>query len=339
MARLSLGVLGLWLLLRAEVLAQDWELVSSQVPWQGRDSAGSVVYQDQLWLFGGWYDSEQPALRDVWRSGNGRCWTQVTSAAPWDQADFPMTTVFRDSIWLMGGWHNGRLPDAGPTNAVWRSVDGAMWETAPAPAWSARFAAGVAEFQGQLWILGGIDNYHHGNEDSLMNDVWRSADGESWERVAEHAPWPARGFLQAAVFKDRLWVMGGGTYLPTYVGYNDVWSSADGIVWREETPSAEWDPRIWHASAVYRDQLWVLGGWSDEPATNYGDAWRSSDGRSWTRFASEVMWSERHAASAYVLDDKLWVAAGFSDELHQEVWSLELPSPETPDELQKTGGP
>ena len=76
---------------------------------------------------------------------------------------------------------------------------------------------------------------------------------------------------------------------------------------------------------VYRDRIWVLGGWSNHPARNWGDVWYSADGKRWTPLRSRVVWKARHEHSAYVFRDRLWVAGGHAQPLSSEVWSLEVP--------------
>ncbi len=136
--------------------AFNWERVTEGAPWQPRDSSGEVVFNDHLWLMGGWYDSMKPYPRDVWKSADGRKWARVTDQAGWTSADLPMTCAFDGRIWFMGGWFNGRLPGARPTNEIWSSRDGATWErTETTTCWSPRFAAGTAVFKGRMWILEG----------------------------------------------------------------------------------------------------------------------------------------------------------------------------------------
>src|SRR5690606_35526558 len=105
----------------------NWERVAKAASWQPRDSQGELVYKDQMWIFGGWFDSYHAPPRDVWTSRNGSDWTLVTEQAPWKHSDLPMTAVFQDRIWLMGGWYNGRLPGHSASNAVWSTTDGAQW--------------------------------------------------------------------------------------------------------------------------------------------------------------------------------------------------------------------
>lgn len=226
----------------------------------------------------------------------------------------------------MGGWYNGRLPGHSASNQVWSSKDGANWEqvTDSAP-WSARLAGTVVEFQGKVFLLGGIENYYFGDQKSLKNDVWVTEDGKDWTQLTEHAAWSPRAYHQAAVLNGRIYIFGGGNYVPEYQAWNDVWSSRDGVNWQQETDSAPWHSRLWFSTAVYRDQIWVLGGWSNNPSKNWDDVWYSSNGRTWTRLVTESGWKARHEHSAFVFRDKLWIAGGHAQPLSNEVWSLELP--------------
>jgi hypothetical protein len=308
--------------------APDWVRVTDKAGWQPRDSQGEVVYKDRLWIFGGWFDSFQAAPRDVWSSADGKTWTLVTDSAVWKHSDLPMSVVFKDRMWMMGGWFNGRLPDHSASNAVWSSTDGAKWEQATERAgWSPRIAAAVVEFKGKMWLLGGTEDYYFGDEKSIKNDVWSSEDGREWKLATADAEWSPRAYHQAAVLNDRIYVFGGGNYWPQnlYQAKNDVWSSGDGVHWTQDTAAAPWPPRLWFSSAVYRDRIWVLGGWSNNPSKNWGDVWYSKDGKNWKELKSDVIWKERHEHSAYVFHDKLWIAGGHAQPLSSEVWSLEVP--------------
>lgn len=306
--------------------APDWVRETETAGWQARDSQGELVFRDRLWIFGGWFNSFAAPPRDVWSSADGRAWGLVTNNAPWIHSDLPMAVTFKDRMWMMGGWFNGRLPGHSAGNQVWSSTDGANWLAATTnAAWSPRLAAGLVEFRGRMWLLGGTENYYFGDEKSLKNDVWSSADGRDWRNETTNAPWSPRAYHQAAVLNDRIYVFGGGNYVPKYHATNDVWSTADGKVWRRETEAAPWSPRLWFSTEVYRGRIWVLGGWSNNPSKNWADAWHSKDGKHWELLPSKVIWKARHEHSAFVFKDKLWVAGGHATPLSSEVWSLHLP--------------
>jgi len=304
----------------------NWVKVTDQAGWQARDSQGEVVYKDQLWIFGGWFSSHRPAPRDVWSSADGKTWKLVVEEAPWKHSDLSMSIVFDDRMWFMGGWYNGRLPGHSASNQVWCSTDGAHWEQATADAgWTPRIASAVVVFKGEMWLLGGVENYFFGDAKSLKSDVWFSSDGRQWTQATADAGWSPRAYHQAAVLNDKIYVFGGGNYLPDYYGVNDVWCSEDGVHWAEVTDAAPWHPRLWFSSVVYRDRMWVMGGWSNNPSVNWGDVWYSKDGKDWKELKSEVIWKERHEHSAFVFQDKIWIAGGHARPLSSEVWSLDIP--------------
>lgn len=314
------------LLLAAERPGPDWLRETAGAAWQPRDSQGELVFKDRLWIFGGWFQSFEAPPRDVWSSPDGKDWRRVTANAPWLHSDLPMSLPFNNRMWLMGGWYNGRLPGHSASNTVWSSNDGANWKRETANAgWSPRLAAAVVEFKGRMWMLGGTENYYFGDQHSLKNDVWSSSDGKNWRLETANAGWAPRAYHQAVVHGGRIWVFGGGNYVPQYQAFNDVWSSADGVHWTQVTQSAPWSPRLWFSAVTYRGQMWVLGGWSKIPEQNWGDVWYSSDGANWTRLTAKNIWKERHELSAFVFQDRIWIAGGHAKPLSNEVWSLYLP--------------
>ncbi|WP_236973647.1 Kelch repeat-containing protein [Membranihabitans maritimus] len=307
----------------------QWELVKDSVAWLPRDSQGELVFKDHLWIFGGWHSSYEAPPRDVWKSKNGKRWKKVTDKAPWIHSDLPMVTTFRGKMWFMGGWYNGRLEGRSASNQVWSSENGENWDLVVESAnWDPRCAAAIVEFKGKIWLLGGTNDYYYGDEESLLNDVWYSEDGKDWKLATDNAGWPPRAFHQAVVLNNKIYLMGGGNYDPEYKAYNDVWSSEDGIHWVQETESSPWHERIWFSSVVYRGNMWVLGGWSNNPYINWEDAWYSSDGRNWNKLNTKgPMWKGRHEHSAYVFKNRLWIAGGMTPPLVNDVWSIELLQP------------
>lgn len=310
----------------AERRGPDWVRETAGAPWQARDSQGETVFGGRMWLFGGWFNSFEAPPRDVWSSADGRSWRHETGTAPWLHSDLPMSLTFGGRMWMMGGWYNGRLPGHSASNAVWSSRDGKEWRQETARAgWSPRLAAATVEFRGRMWILGGTEDYYFGDRKSLKNDVWSSADGKTWTMATADAGWAPRAYHQAVVLDGKMWVFGGGNYVPEYQAYNDVWSSEDGVHWTQVTAAAPWPPRLWFSAVSYQGHMWVLGGWSRVPETNWGDVWYSKNGKDWTRLTAETIWKERHELSAWVLDGKIFVGGGHAKPLSSEVWSLRVP--------------
>ena len=307
---------------RASEHAADWVL-EGEAAWQARACQGECVYRDQLWILGGWLKANEAPQRDVWSSADGREWKLVTKSAPWVHSDLPMAIAFKDRMWMMGGWHDGPAPGRSASHQVWSSTDGADWrQVTTAAAWSPRIAAGLVEFRGLMWLLGGIEGYYAGDDTKLKNDVWSSADGKEWKLETAHAGWSPRAYHQAVVLDGKIYVFGGGI---SKQAKNDVWSSRDGVSWTCEAEAAPWLPRVWFSAAVYRNRLWVLGG--SRGQDTLGDVWHSKDGRIWQRLETKTTWQARYEHSAFVFQDKLWIAGGLRRplSLSNEVWSLNLP--------------
>ncbi len=78
-----------------------WTKVTDQAGWRPRDSQGELVFQDRMWILGGWYDSFTSPPRDVWSSADGKSWTRSTDSAPWKHSDLPMSIAFGGRMWMM----------------------------------------------------------------------------------------------------------------------------------------------------------------------------------------------------------------------------------------------
>jgi len=325
---------GLWLLwsvfilysgreaMSTVILGPNWTLVNPQAPWRARDSQGEFVFDNHLWLLGGWFAAQEPNPRDVWKSPDGQQWICVTPEAPWEYSDLSVALVYKGRMWMMGG---RKLPGKENSNEVWSSPDGAHWtlETKHA-GWCPRVGACFAVFKERMWVFGGTEDFYVNTEETNKNDVWSSADGREWKLETPAAAWPKRTNAQAIVFNDKLWLMGGGSWEPETILYNDVWCSEDGVHWTCITPAAPWEPRQWFSLVVYRGCMWILGGWSRTHG-NFGDVWFSREGKNWTELRSEVIWKPRHEHSAVVFQDKIWLYGGYADVLTSEVWTLQLP--------------
>ena len=319
-------IIGLYRTVSCAQQNPDWIQESPAVAWQARDSQAELVYNNKLWIFGGWFNSKEAPPRDVWNSADGKKWNLINNSAPWIHSDLSMSIVFKNKMWMMGGWYNGRLEGHSASNKVWSSTDGIKWKSeTDKAAWTPRIASAIVEFKGKIWILGGTENYYFGDKTSLKNDVWYTSNGRDWKLATANAGWSPRAYHQAAVLNNKIYVFGGGNYVPEYHALNDVWSSEDGINWVKEISSAPWHERLWFNSVVYRNRIWVMGGWSNNPYKNHQDVWFTKDGKTWEEYKSDKVWKERHEASTFVFKDKIWIAGGMNPPLVNDVWSLRLP--------------
>ncbi|HEY0983022.1 MULTISPECIES: hypothetical protein [unclassified Schlesneria] len=261
----------------------DWTLVKPNTfkdksfdptsDWEGRHTAGYVVYKDRMWIVGG--DCNQRHYQnDVWSSQDGKTWDYVNKGkdVPWGPRALHYTVVHKDKIWVIGGQ---TMPAFGGGEErfyrdAWTTTDGVNWEKIEPeePCWSVRgMIGGSAVMNGRIWILGG------GTYDTpttpqrkYYNDVWSSEDGVHWKLHTSKAAWHPRQYHDVAVWDDRLWVMEG--YHENGGNRKDVWFSKDGTDWTE-LPDTPWNPRHAASLVVHDGNLWMIAGNNMQP-----DVWK-----------------------------------------------------------------
>lgn len=314
-----------------------WQAINLKAPFAPRDGAGALVYKGRMWLLGGWNPGDKkhfPRIcnNEVWSSADGKDWRLEKPNTFLDQSFDPTSdwegrhtagyAVFRDKMWIVGGDVN----QGHYQNDVWNSSDGKNWTFVnpgrPVP-WGPRALHYTVVHNDKLWVIGGQTMPAFSpSEEIFYRDVWNTEDGVNWTKVEPQEPyWSPRGMIGgSAVFQNRIWILGGGTYDTPQTRqrrfYNDVWSSADGTHWNQHTEAAPWHPRQYHDVAVFDGRLWVLEGWN---RGNRNDVWHSADGVNWTEVAP-TPWPVRHAASVFVHNGALWMVAG--NNMQPDVWRL-----------------
>jgi hypothetical protein len=305
-----------------------WELVKKKSPWAPRDSAGELVFKNRMWLLGGYIPQTS---NDVWSSADGIKWRRCADVPSRKGIDIPIACVFR-----------GKMMLADLDGVLFSSADGRKWSVVTDnPPWRGRQQAGCVVFDGRIWVMGGK------KDGALLNDVWSSSDGITWKLEMPNAPWSKRQIHHTPLVLDgRMWLLGGGVigsdYYP-FRAWNDVWCSGDGKHWEQVLEHAPWVPRIWGSAAVYRNRMWIIGGFRSEPTwENLGDAWYSADGKDWRQLETAPyirhsgahnvpfikegsVWERRHEHSVFVHQGALWVAGGMVWPLMNDVWKISIP--------------
>ncbi len=213
---------------------KSWSVETNEAPWRGRLSAGSVVFNDKIWIMGGVKDGE--FLNDIWSSSDGVHWKLEMSEAPWSKRQIHHTPVVLDGkMWLLGGGALG--PEYHPFfawNDVWCSSDGTHWERVLEHApWVPRIWGSSAVYLDRMWVIGGFRSAPTWEN---LGDVWYSSDGVDWRKL-ETAPsirhsnkhnvpftlsdsiWERRHEQSVYSFDGSLWVVAGMIW-PLM---NDVW--------------------------------------------------------------------------------------------------------------------
>lgn len=186
-----------------------------------------------------------------------------------------------------------------PNRRVLFSANGVEWTTRAKEApWSPRKGFAAASFLGKLWIIGGVTGEASGvknvnrHPSNFGDQVWSSVDGADWEPIrAEHPlPWPTRMNPNVAVFKEKLWLIGGQG---VDGALSDVWNTHDGVTWTRVSESAPPLMSTGENCVVHDGKLWILT--SEE---NAGAAWSSDDGVNWRKVLHHGPWGD--ASPKYV---------------------------------------
>lgn len=183
-------------------------------------------------------------------------------------------------------------------------------------AFSARHYHRMCVGNGYMYLTGG---YASGVANS---EVWRSADGITWDLLTAAPGWGSRGAHGCLFFNGRIYIFGGSNELGAY--YNDVWSSADGITWIEETGTAGWASRHQMGYCVHNNKLYISGGYNPAGGgvgTFYSDVWSSSNGTDWDLESSNFGASIRQHSMISFLGE-LWIYGGNDSTIgpHSTIW-------------------
>lgn len=239
----------------------------------------------------------------VWTSADGVSWNKTELPTIRREANETRYVQFKDAVYALGQNKGNYLDGIKFGSTIRRTVDFKKWETlAEKSGLPDRVFYGSIVFGGKIWLMGGYDgkSYH--------NDIWNSADGVHWTKVAEHAAWSPRnvGVLE---FNKRLWIFGGGVIDGHQEinpdSHKEVWSSEDGINWSQIEMKTQ--RPIGGTAIVFDGKLWFVG--ANRNDGNFDNAVLvSEDGVTWQ--AQSAPWTPRGAVAAWVWDDKLFMTGG-----------------------------
>lgn len=343
-----------------------WTEVINDADWSNRLDHDATVFENKMWVSGGYNPGRSngdPYYEDVWSSTNGESWELVTDNAPWKGRRGHRMITFNDgsgeAMYLIGGFEvDEETGYRQYANDVWKSIDGVNWtEIKPksdpslnsTTDWFPRMhhQVVVANHGGTnyIYILAGrsMDDSGEGRYAvTYLNDVWRSTDGMSWQRItgtdfgirAEHAA--------VVDSSGKIYIHGGSSG----IGLDDesngadpisdwqaVWSSTDGTNWVPAKDSSEnvADMFFWrggHEMIYYHGKVWALPGKTTSTVhyhfvdRKYYSIWTL--GPSGFEMDSEgAAVDGRHSYASVVFNDKIWILGGYTNKQGQanDVWS------------------
>jgi len=288
--------------------AMEWTQATGQAQFSRRQGQTTVVYNNKLWVIGGWAGDYSCAgnscYSDVWSSDDGVQWIRETEHAAFSARAGHRSVVFDDKMWVIRGRN---LTSLDPLNDVWYSSDGIHWTCAVEHApFVPRWEFGVTVFNGEIWVIGGS------KDGPVYNDVWHSPDGINWMRATEHAGFSPRMDLTATTFNGNMWVTGGFDWSKHF---NDLWFSKNGVTWTKVTDHAPYPARRYHKTEVADGKMWLIGGIGGNDPYNWKyltDVWYTPDGTDWIQATADAGFPGRYSFTTATFDNKIWVIAGTS---------------------------
>jgi len=297
-------------------LSDIWkiEIQTTSAAMPNMDGCHTIEKDGILYRLGGYIGIANISNAIYKSMDDGKTWVFVKNAE-WS----PRHTANLE--YLGGKWYIYGSDAQSANNEVWVSSDIVNWTqlstTGIFPAND--ILAGSCTHNGYLYRIGGIDATVLTTK---KQSVYRSRNGENWELVSANSH-PIGGHMYGNVvsFKGRIWTLGAANYTVS-TGIRNVYSSVDGVEWRQELPLpffAGSYPKAW----VSDNQMWLLTGSenyqhsvSASYLTNTKQIWSSFDGRTWKRhYFNEIL--IQHASALWQTQKAIYINAGLTASLYK----------------------
>jgi len=119
----------------------------------------------------------------------------------------------------------------------------------------------------------------------------------------------------ANVYKNKMYVFGGRHHNNPVRSNNELWSlDLETFIWeRCETDGDEPCSRTTHCSAVFKDEFYIFGGYSDSAESKLNDCYfLSFETMTWESFEPDgITFLSRYGACSAVLGDTLYITGGY----------------------------
>lgn len=117
----------------------------------------------------------------------------------------------------------------------------------------------------------------------------------------------------AKVLSQKIFLMGGGTFVNNPMENNKVFQSFNGSLWNLVQPNALWTRRTLHTSFVFNNRLWVLGGVKlGGGYQEFNDVYSSPDGVNWTLILASAPWNPRLGHTSVAFNGAMYIMGGSS---------------------------
>jgi len=143
----------------------------------------------------------------------------------------------------------------------------------------------------------------------LSNGGWISRNGKTWTKTALPDSGLNSAFQDYVLYRDQVLALGTmrgnveNMELTSRIARTRDMKSWEVIAERSNLP-----PRVFYGSAVFKDKIWLFGGWDGRKY--YNDVWTSDDGVNWKRVSDSTAWTPRTVGNVIVYKNKFWFHGG-----------------------------
>jgi Kelch motif protein len=193
--------------------------------WSPRAGHDAVVFNGRMWVIGG--SDKVTQYNDVWSSADGVNWVLEKDHANFSERNLHTVVALDNALWLFAGSATSPAvtPSVGLQDA-WKSTNGRDWTPLPTPPFAARLEQATAVLNGRIYLVAGWSSSDFFGK-TRYNDVWSTADGETWQPETPAAPFSGRGSPALITHDNQLYLIGGFGISRCH----DVWRSNDGAHW------------------------------------------------------------------------------------------------------------
>ncbi len=220
----------------------------------------------------------------------GSAWIRASATPPFGSPEGFSAVPMTGRMWVVGNRFGGTGIEA------WSSPEGVAWvrETGQGPNLRAPVSIGVDQ---SILSIGKSES-----RDTM--EAWILEPGTGWSKLADLGGIKPRSGFALAYHNGRVFLAGGHDLQAGYLP--DVWSSPDGIAWRQESSSMG-AGRANFSLVSFRGKLWALGG---SLAGADPLVLSSPDGIAWAGNGSGQGFPARYGTGAVVSGSALYVIAG-----------------------------
>ncbi len=289
---------------------EHWVLVTDDAPWKGRRAFAAEVFEDSIYISGGFYvdeiSGERGYVNDLWKTQDGVTWEEVAGDGPWDARMNHAMLSTDTGLYIFGGFcQDGEGPHY--LSDMWK-YDGTEWaELTDDVPYGGRASFAYCKAGDYFYLQGG---------------AFEGMTQSGWGRVDESVPaWSA------------LWRFNPDNEADENTGWESTW----------KVPSNNSNTRSEHALICYHDKIWLLSGkcnssleFSNNPKTYstlyYSDGNAVDDESSWDRGFSTYAWTQDsyggivepiYGYECEVFNDTLMLIGGYASDGPQDaVWQI-----------------